>query len=169
MTIWEHRRLRISIATLGLLVAGAVGADRVQAQECPAPATCVRMTLNANVQLTKLHPAVSNVILQCTARAPGGINRRDSLRYFDEKSVVNRGYSGSLTAAIDVPRSSLALPANRTMDVTCELALINNNTVRLAVASAAVPALLDGSNDWHVVATGSNIKWTQALTFPSVP
>ena len=165
MTISKHRRLRISIAMIGLFLAGAEYADQALAQTstCNAPSGCVTLTLNANLQVTKLHPAVTHVFVRCLqefAVIPEGVS--------SHKPVVNRGYTGSAIGIINVPRAFLETPSSRTMNLYCSLWLSKSGVDRAAVASAAQPENISNDN-WHIVATGSTITWNQAVTFPSAP
>lgn len=167
MTISKDRR-RISIAMLGVFVATAICANRVVAQSATVP-----MTLNANMQLKNLHPAVTHVQLQCDANTA---DIRSSLSEWshtksNKMPVVNSGYAGSMTATISVPRDALADPVSRTVNVKCSMLLIKAggtaaDSVALVVASAAQPQGVTDSN-WAVVATGSTVSWTQMVTFPN--
>src|SRR5688500_14547714 len=131
----SDKRLRISIATLGFCVAGAVCADRVQAQGA-------LLTLNANVQVTNLHTSVTHVGLGCTAPLPSpiagipGLPSTTSIPYARATPipVVNRVYSGVVTASSNVPQTILAVPANRTLSVTCVLELYQGGGYREAAA-----------------------------------
>ena len=180
MTISEHRRLRIIIATLSLFLAGAVFADDATAQSidisCSSPSSCVPMTLNANVQITKLHPEVTKVGIGCSAQLPagqwttGGTPTSVIKASINTMAVVNRGYAGIVPAVIQVPKVILDNPANRTLNVTCRLVVFFGSSIRDASASAAQPTTITpglGGN-WHLVATGSTITWTQAVTIPNV-
>ncbi|HLG57012.1 MAG TPA: hypothetical protein VI485_16855 [Vicinamibacterales bacterium] len=175
MNINTHRRLRISIVTLGLFAEGAVGADRVVAQAvnpvaCLSASTCVPLTLTANVRLTKLHPTVTHVGMACWAKVveEGGSLFRFMNGLSTQMSVVNRGYAGSLTATIDVPKSVLAVAANRTLETYCGIQLNNEagEGPSEALATAAQPESITDSN-WNVVATGSIVSWTRLVTFPN--
>lgn len=173
MTIKERRRLRISIASLGLFLASAVPAERAfgQALYCNDNASgCVTLTLNANVQVTKLHPLVGAIGVLCHAPiAPGyGLGPGSAS---GRRGVVNRGYAGIVISKMNVPRSMLnEQPAWRTLNVTCVLELYKGSEPDgvLAVASAGQPQGITSSN-WNVVATSSTITWSQTVTFPSAP
>ena len=181
MTISEHRRLRIIIATLSLFLASAASADLAMAQaivaNCSSPSSCVPMTFNASVQLTKLHPDAGNVGIECRAPIPAGQWTSGAgiisllLGRSNPIPIVNRGYAGIVTAVIQVPKVILDVPANRTLNVTCKLILFYGATAgyQIAVASAAQPEIITPgiSGNFNVVATGSTITWTQAVTFPN--
>ena len=82
--------------------------------------------------------------------------------------VVNREFFGTVTATADVPLAVFAAPANRTLTVTCVLNLSVADASKEAVATAATPQniVAGAAGNWDVVATGSVVKWTQAVTFP---
>jgi hypothetical protein len=170
MTICQHRWLRISLATLGILVAGAVYADRALAQTnvlCSATPNCATVTFNANVQITKLHPAVLAVAMFCTG--PGLLALDDQPRPPSRREVVNRGYSGILTWAVGAV--NLDNPANRTKEATCNLVLttMGPNTQtdwRPAVVTTGPQQSVTASN-WTSVGAGSVVTWTQTVTIPS--
>jgi hypothetical protein len=81
-------------------------------------------------------------------------------------AVVNRAFTGSVTAGIQVLPFHLADPRNRTLDTTCQLEFINGTSTMAAVATATQPLGMLPDN-WHVVATGLTVTWTQAVTFPN--
>jgi hypothetical protein len=178
MTISQHRRLRTSIVTLGVFLTGAVCADRAEAQRCPStdsqgnPLYCTALTLNADVQVTKLHPAVTHVAVQCWTAPLANGDRRTGM---STKPVLDRGYAGTLTTIIDFPPALLAIPANRTTEVTCNLRVgVANGQSQLVAATVSkpeniVPALpgQEMLGNWQLVATGSVIAWTQTVTFPN--
>ena len=173
MTISERRRLRISIATLGLFFASAGSADRAfgQAAPCTEASVCVTLTLNANVQVTKLHPLVTGVGMKCDATLSTAGLGTYLFGTPVMTPVVNRGYTGTLVGTLNVPRSVLDDPAKRTLPVTCNLRLFKAGGPSVgvnAVASAAVPETITDTN-WTTVATGSTIRWNEAVTFPSAP
>jgi hypothetical protein len=180
MTITESLRLRISLVTLLLMMAGALCADRVLAQaldlvdasfcyqDAPNfPSTCVPMTFNANVQLTKLHPAVLNAALGCRVTPPPGVNPNTlSENRGSPQPVTGRAFSGLLTTTMRVPVSRLVDPANRTMSITCRVLLTKSGGQTAAVPSATQAESITDSN-WAVVAAGSTVSWTQTVTIPN--
>jgi hypothetical protein len=167
MTINKHYRLRLSIVSLSVLLAGAVCADRVEAQTCNATSPCVPVTLNVNVQLAKLHPAVTQMHVQCTLDYLTGGNRGSIIGKSSNQPVVNRGYSGSLVVLINFPEAEIE--GNRTVNVSCITVFhiaANNGQSGVATASAAQPESITATN-WRVVGSGSTVTWSQAVTFPN--
>jgi hypothetical protein len=173
MTISEHHRLGVSTITLGLFLAGVGYADPCLAQrflpQCSATQPCVPMTLNANVQLTKLHPAVTQFQVTCfiTDIKGSDLSNHEISSNSSWMPVVNRGYAGSVTVILNVPQYLFDLPVNRTLKARCDLDLMNSIYVRRVVASATQPETITDAN-WHVVAVGPTVAWTQDVTFPNV-
>jgi hypothetical protein len=180
MTITKSLRLRISLVTLGLVMAGALCADGVLAQETDPvdasfcyenapnfPSTCVPMTFNANVQLTQLHPAILTASLGCRVTPPPGVNP-NTLHENRGSSmpVTGRAFSGLLTTTMRVPVSRLVNPANRTISITCRVLLTRSGGQAAANPSATQPESITASN-WAVVAAGSIVSWTQTVTIPN--
>lgn len=165
MTINE-RSVRIFLTACALFVAGALNANRVVAQgpfSCLSATSCVPLTLNANVQLTNLHPAVTHVKMECTgAMLPNGEIYNQS----GQMPVVNRGYTGSLAATLNVPRVVIASAPNHAIAVSCKLQLVKGTTVADAVASATGPQGVLDSN-WGVLTTEATVSWKQSVTFPN--
>jgi hypothetical protein len=167
MTINDYRRLRISIATLAFVAASAVGADHAQAQTCNATSPCVPVTVNVNVQLAKLHPAVTQMHLQCTLDYLTGGNRGSIIGKTNNQPVVNRGYAGSLIVVINFPEAEIE--GNRTVNISCITVFhiaANNGQSGVATATAAQPESITATN-WRVVGSGSTVTWSQAVTFPN--
>jgi hypothetical protein len=170
MTISEPR-LHISIATLGLIVASALCADRVLAQSslsCLTATACVPVTLTANLQLTNLHPAVTHVQVHCAGSIQNGTLYGTS----NQAAVVSRGYTGGVTASLNVPKYIVAGTATHAITMSCKLQLVkgggtSGQAVADAVASATGPQGVLDSN-WGVLATGATVAWTQSVTFPNV-
>jgi hypothetical protein len=166
MTLNERRRLRISLVACGLFVVGALNANRIVAQgayNCLTATSCTPLTLTANVQLTNLHPAVTHVQFECTGTmSPSG----EIYERSNQMPVVNRGYTGSLTATMNVPRFVIAAIATHAIPVSCKLQLVKGAAVADAVASAAAPQGVLDSN-WGVLATGATVTWKQTVMFPN--
>jgi hypothetical protein len=125
------------------------------------------LTLTANLQITNAHPAVTHVMVECTAHVGTGEIAGRS----DKKALTNRAITDAVTAVINVPKSALADPASRTSNISCGMLLGKNggntaNDFTPAVASATQPESVT-ANNWGVVATGSTVTWTQAVTFPN--
>ena len=163
MTISARRRLRISIVTLGLVLAGAGGA-RAQDQGS------VLLTLNPNVQLTKLHPLANGLVVRCRLTFPHGAY---IVTGSNPQPIVNRAFAGSVTVKADISLVHLNHTGNpdHTLSADCSLLLVKDLgaspvTSQLAAASAATPAPITSDN-WYVVATGSTITWVQTVTFPN--
>jgi hypothetical protein len=165
MRINEYCDMWRPIVTLALVLAGAVAPDRLQAQ------TAVPMTFNADVQVTNLHPNVSGVGMTCMAPLPvslvigaGMTMSSTPVARSAQKPLVNRAFSGPITATVNIPATVLAIPANRTLTFTCQLDLYQGNGYRSAAASAAVPQSITAQN-FEVVAVGSAVTWSQTVTF----
>jgi hypothetical protein len=160
MTVSQHRPRGIWIAALGVLL-GAVCADRALAQ------TNTRLTLRANVQLTKLHPDVKSAIITCTAPLANGQSRTDSSSG-PEGDVTNRSLNRTLEALIMLYPTDLENPANRTLNVTCRLQLgkYKSGPYYNAQPNATEPTAISTSN-WLLVAAGSTVVWTQSVTIPN--
>jgi hypothetical protein len=171
MTSSQHRRLRMSMATLILLVAAAVWTDRLHAQgpySCVTATSCVPLALNANLQLTNLHPLVSHVMVVCTGVMPNGTISGSS----SQMPVVNRGYTGTVITSLNVPQSVVASAANHAINVSCKLRLVKDGgqpgqVATDAVATAAQPLPVAFDN-WAILATGATVSWTQSVTFPNL-
>jgi ankyrin repeat protein len=156
------------MTTLGLLLSGALCADRLEAQTCNATSPCVPVTVNVNVQLTKLHPAVTQMHVQCTLDYLTGGNRGSIIGTTSVQPIVNRGYAGSLSTVINFPEAEIE--ANRTVNVTCITLFhiaANNGQSGVATATATQPQSITASN-WRVVGSGSAVSWSQAVTFPNL-
>jgi hypothetical protein len=163
MTLSSRRQLRIVTATVGLFIAGALLADRTLAQGPCSFGSCPTMSLTANLQLTNLHSAVTHVQINCRAMRSGAFMASAASA---RAAVVNRAFTGSVTASIGVPPFQLADPLKRTLDTTCQLEFVNGNSTMAADASATQPLGMLPDN-WHVVAAGSTVTWSQAVTFPN--
>jgi hypothetical protein len=162
MIVSHHRPRQIWIATLGVFLIGAMFADRALAQN-------TRLTLNVNVQLTKLHPDVKQAIVACTAPLASGQSRTDTTGNGPEGGVNNRALNRTMQAMITFYPADLADPANRTVTVTCRLQLGKSSSGPYynAQPNAAQPTAISTSN-WLLVAAGSTVTWTQSVTFPNV-
>jgi hypothetical protein len=163
MTVSQRRQRRLSMATtLGVFLMGALCADRALAQT-------TTMTLNANVQLTKLHPDVKVAVITCTAPLANGQQRTDSSSG-TEGQVINRAVNNRLLQAyIRLSPTDLANPANRTLNVTCRLQLgkaLSGPYSNAQPTATGPTAILP--NNWTLVAAGSTVTWTQSVTFPNV-
>jgi hypothetical protein len=158
----ESRRLMILIATVGISVAGALSFDCAWAQT-GGPAT---MTLNAAVQLTKLHPLVKYVRVMCTAPMSSGVSRAGN-SVMANVNMATRSFAGNMQTYLTLQPADLEVPANRTVTVTCRLQFQSSGGIAaFAVANATEPQTI-ASNNWYVVAAGSTVTWTQAVTFPN--
>jgi hypothetical protein len=161
MTIRAFHRLRICIATAGLVVAGEAHAF------CLNP--CVKVNLNWNVQLEKLHPLVSHLQIRCDVQ--GAANEPAS----QLTAVVNRGYVGLLSHQADVPALYIASQANHTVRATCYLWLFKGGSAVGLKATVMNPNQNFTDSNWHYVADGSwnhrtpggTIEWVQEVTFPN--
>ena len=169
MTLIQYRRLRIPMATLCLVLAGAVWADRVHAQET------VSLTFRANLQVTKMHPSVDGVGVSCSAPLPVSLPSLDGGTYLiyarsAPAPVVSHGFTGMVTATANVPLAVLAEPANRTLSFTCVLNMWVGGSFKEAAATAATPQnVIEGmTGNTELVATGSVATSTQTVTFPNV-
>jgi hypothetical protein len=160
MTVSHHRQRQVSIAALGVFLMGAVCADHALAQN-------IRLTLNANVQLTKLHPDVKAAAVTCTAPLANGQSRTDTTSGLAGQ-VNNRAFNQTLQALITFYPADFADPANRTLNVTCrlQLAKFNSGPYYNAQPNAAEPTAISPAN-WLLVAAGSTVTWTQSVTFPN--
>jgi hypothetical protein len=152
-------RLRICIATIGLVVASEAHA------QC---ADCLTVTVNSNVNVTNLHPKVKWLQLICDGTGATSLGRSDKM------PVVNRGFVGLATATLSVSAAFIASRAGHTIGVSCHLSL--SSTIgddKMAVATGGQPQNITDSN-WNGVATGSwnstagsQIQWDQIVTFPN--
>lgn len=80
--------------------------------------------------------------------------------------VVSRGYTGRVTANLDVLRNVIATAAAHAIPVSCRLQLLKGTVVADAVASATAPQGVLDSN-WGVLGAGATVSWTQTVTFPN--
>jgi hypothetical protein len=170
MTISRHRLSRIAVAALGVFVMGAASADRALAQSAK-----VTLTLNANVQLTKLHPDVKEVQLLCSAQFADGSSRNGT----SYEAVLNRALNKTMQATLTFLSTDFADSANRTVPVTCRVRLgtgpalgevrtANYEATYIDAAATASQPTAILPNNWHLVATGSTVTWTQSVTFPNI-
>ena len=159
MTVRQYRHRRVSVAALGIFLLGAACAGRASAQVAQSP----RVTLNANVQLTKLHPDVKKARLLCSAPLANGQSRTGTSA---EENILNRALNKTMQALVVLFAVDFENPANRTVNVTCRLQLSNGGAFSNAQPSAAEPMAILPSN-WLLVATGSTVTWTQSITFPN--
>lgn len=163
MTVRKHR-LRISIVTTALVMAGAVCADHVQAQTVP-------LTLNLNLQFKNLHPAVTRLQIFCSAPMPSDGTVAAWTQIHGRTPwipVVNRAYSGVVPLVIDVAQALLVFPVNRSPTVTC-ITWLGNIAGPEGVAKLSTTAEPESiSNEtWLMVPADSVTFWTQKVTFPN--
>jgi hypothetical protein len=172
--------MRRLVVSLGFLATSTIGAHGLLAQAAnpatncaAAPGDCVTLTLNGTLQLTKLHPDVGFVAVECKTspmalpvQGPGPSTQASSA----QMPVTNRSYTGPVTVVIRLPKWLLANPANRTTMAFCELYLSDRAGARMrARASAAVPEGITPSN-WDVLAVGSTVMTSpQSVTFANAP
>jgi hypothetical protein len=155
MNTWSIHRLTICVATLGLIMMSEANAA------CPG---CAVATINANIQVTNLHPSVTAVQLVC--KSPGAENLGRSAKL----PVVNRGYAGVVTVSLSIPASYVLAMPNYSTWAYCDLWLESSlsPTLKLAAANAAQPLVASDTN-WHVVAAGSKVQVSKELKFPNAP
>jgi hypothetical protein len=160
MSIKERRRLRVAIVTLAVVTTGVIGSERVFAQTVP-------LTFNANVQLTKLHPDVTQVGMECRAVTAGSLQPIPISRGIATPvPVVNRGYAGAMTATMNVNIEYLA-NVDYTLTVVCDLLVTTAAGSKPFLATAARPTAVTTAN-YDLVAAGSTVRFIQTVTFPNV-
>ena len=137
------------------------------------PAQCVAVILKPSLHVQNLAPQVGKAEVWCAAKyaEPDSWVTASAI----EVPVVNGDATTSVTGSGTPVR--LGIQANflgpgQTLMVTCELILstaASKGTLRrLAVASATGAApLLPSDANWHIVDSGSTVKWTQTVTFPA--
>ena len=149
------RRLTTCVVTLGLIMASQADA---------ACNNCAVATINANIQVTNLHPSVTAVQLVC--KSPGAENLGRSAKLPE----VNRGYAGVVTVSLTIPASYIVATPNYSTWAYCDLWLESSlsPTLKLAVALAAQPVVPSDTN-WNHVAVGSKVQVPKELKFPNAP
>ena len=180
MTLRTPTLMRVAFITLGVFELSVVpfpaAADQYTANPGPCGVTtsqssCARIVVKPSFVVKNLHPAVGRVSVWCATK----IGEPDV--WATAESVPQAVYArdasftpvGSPPPTIGLLKSGLT--AGQVFAVTCELMLtryLNDGSAvrRVAVASAATPQLITDTN-WHIVAAGSIVKWTQNITFPS--
>jgi hypothetical protein len=155
MNTWSIHRLTICAAALGLVIASEANAA------CP---DCAVATINANIQVTNLHPSVTALQLVC--KSPGAENLARSAKL----PVVNRGYAGVVTVSLSIPASYIVATPNYSTWAYCDLWLESSlsPTLKLASAVAGQPVVPSDTN-WNVVAVGSKAQVPKELKFPNAP
>jgi hypothetical protein len=160
MTIRASHRLRICLATMGLVVGG-------EAYAICLPGPCVKVDVKWNVTLANLHPAATHLQIRC--EIPGAVGQPWS----DKTPIVNRGYTGLLAHQVDIPAVHIASQANHTMYMYCHLWLSGPGGDKMAAARSPLQNITD--TNWNEVATGSwtrmtpssAIEWTKEVPFPN--
>ena len=177
--------MKAVLFVLGVLAVSA-GAH-VEAQYAPSPgpcgngttpdSTCAWITIKPSFVVKNLHPQVNKVSVWCSAKIAEP-NTFITVAA-PAQSVAARDASYSSTpdatkAQVPVRMGILksAISPGQVFPLTCELLLTRNSQTAVveqapAVASAAAP-LTPTDTNWNQVATGSVVKWTQNVTFPSV-
>ena len=154
--IMRNERLWISVVTMGLVL--NICTDRGLAQSTlPVP-----LTLNINLQLTKLHPGVTGAKVYCDVPFNYGGTRSG----YKSIPIVDRGYSGTVAIVIDVPQYQLADPGNRSVGVHCRLRFMSASGEVIPTATATQPQGILPTNV-AVVATGSVVAQSKSVTFPN--
>ncbi len=177
--------MKAVLFVLGVLAVSA-GAH-VEAQYTPSPgpcangttpeSTCAWITVKPSFVVKNLHPQVNKVTVWCSAKIAEPNSFITVMA--PAQSVVARDASYSSTA--DSAKASgpmrlgilkSAISPGQIFPLTCELLLTRTDGATgavaqaLAVASTASP-LTPTDTNWNQVATGSVVKWTQSITFPS--
>ena len=154
MKIGAILRSACSVVVLTLVVVSEASAS--------CTAFCVMVKLDANVQLSNLHPQVTHLQVMCASQVSGADNGWSA-----PIPVVNRGYSGTVTTFLKIPVDFLAAVPGHTADMTCGLFLMTSpSNGQMAHPTASQPELMTGTN-WNVVSAGSKIMWTQTVAFPN--
>jgi hypothetical protein len=182
---------RRSLTTLSLVLLGALWAPSVVAQSQVMPSgaqyqnysdpcqlgvtsqsACAQIILKPTVEVRNVHPSVSSGLLWCATKLSEP-NNWASTRI--NLQVQNRDVSYTSAAnPLNLTRINIlktALVPNQSLSVICDLLLTRANAngtseTRVAVASASTP-LVPNDTNWHVVATGSTVTWTQTVTIPN--
>jgi hypothetical protein len=181
---------RRSLTTLSLVLLGTLSASHVAAQTMPSGAqyqnysdpcalggqsACAQIILKPTVDVRNVHPSVSDVVLWCATKVSEP-NNWASTRINLQAQNRDASYTPATSVAKQQPDPRIkilktAFVPNQSLTVTCELLLRRDNPngtseTRLAVASASAP-LVPNDTNWHIVATGSTVKWTQTVTIPN--
>ena len=164
----------------GLLVLLVSARSSAQAQYTLSPpncgvlvpdSSCAFIYVKPSFVVKNLHPSVIRVSIWCATKI-GEPNAWATMEMAAQATAArDASYSpaGTAQTRIGIPKS--ALSPGQVLTLTCELMLTRGNSdgtvvKALAVASATTPQTPTDTN-WNEVATGSVVKWTQNLTFPS--
>jgi hypothetical protein len=183
MTLSTLTLLRVAVTTLGIVGLGAMSlpasADQYSASTNPCGTVlphplCARIIFKPAFVVKNVHPLVGSVIVWCATKI-GEPDVWATAESLPPHRLYHRDVSFTPVGSYNPPTISIlksALTPGRVFTVTCELMLTGPDAQnsaserRLAVASAATPQPITATN-WHIVAAGSVVKWTQNVTFPS--
>jgi hypothetical protein len=159
MTIREHLTHIFRVTVTPLLLACVCATPAV------AQSPTVPLTINVNLALSKLHPAVMSVKVACVANfSYGGTSSGTS----NHVPIVNRGYTGLVSIKINLATAVVfAKPENRSVPVICRLQFNSANGIEYPAASAAEPQNIMPTNS-NVVGTGAVLVQSKVVTFPNI-